>query len=95
MLDASFIPKSGKQLYGLDRFGNSAHSQAERGLEITGAEAISPTTPPIASAGNTRRQKGCRSRSAPHHHLFCPPRLCGDAGSSHNFRGCLSGPFHK
>lgn len=34
-LDASFIAKSGKQTYGLDRFWNSCHGRAERGLEIS------------------------------------------------------------
>ena len=34
-LDASFIPKSGNQTYGLDRFWNGSHSRAEKGLEIS------------------------------------------------------------
>jgi hypothetical protein len=34
-LDASFIAKSGKQTYGLDRFWNSCHGRAERGLEVS------------------------------------------------------------
>ena len=34
-LDASFIAKSGKRTYGLDRFWNSCHGRAERGLEIS------------------------------------------------------------
>ena len=34
-IDASFIPKSGKQTYGLDRFWNGCHSRAEKGLEIS------------------------------------------------------------
>ena len=34
-IDASFVPKSGKQTYGLDRFWNGCHSRAERGLEIS------------------------------------------------------------
>jgi hypothetical protein len=33
VLDASFIPKSGKQTYGLARFWNGAHRRTERGLE--------------------------------------------------------------
>lgn len=33
--DASFIPKSGKRTYGLDRFFNSCASRVERGLEIS------------------------------------------------------------
>jgi DDE superfamily endonuclease len=34
-MDASFVPKSGKHTYGLDRFWNGSHSRAERGLEIS------------------------------------------------------------
>jgi hypothetical protein len=33
-MDASFVPKSGKHTYGLDRFWNGSHSRAEKGLEI-------------------------------------------------------------
>ena len=35
VMDASFVPKSGKHTYGLDRFGNGSHSRAEKGLEIS------------------------------------------------------------
>jgi DDE superfamily endonuclease len=35
VMDASFVPKSGKQTYGLDRFWNSSHSRSEKGLEIS------------------------------------------------------------
>lgn len=35
IIDASFIPKSGKQTYGLDRFWNGSHSRTEKGLEIS------------------------------------------------------------
>ena len=34
-LDASFIAKSGKRTYGLERFWNSCHGRAERGLAIS------------------------------------------------------------
>ena len=34
-MDASFVPKSGKQTYGLDRFWNGCHSRAEKGLELS------------------------------------------------------------
>ncbi len=34
LLDASFIAKSGKQTFGLDRFYNGSHGRVERGLEI-------------------------------------------------------------
>lgn len=35
VIDASFVPKSGKQTYGLDRFWNGSHSRTEQGLEIS------------------------------------------------------------
>ena len=35
VLDASFVPKSGKQTYGLDRFWNGSHGRTEKGLEIS------------------------------------------------------------
>jgi DDE superfamily endonuclease len=34
-IDASFLAKSGKQPYGLDRFWNSCHGRAERGVEVS------------------------------------------------------------
>jgi hypothetical protein len=35
VMDASFIPKSGKQTYGLDRFWNGSYSRSEKGLAIS------------------------------------------------------------
>lgn len=35
VMDASFVPKSGKHTYGLDRFWNGSPSRAEKGLEIS------------------------------------------------------------
>lgn len=35
VMDASFVPKSGKPTYGLDRFWNGSHSRAEKGLELS------------------------------------------------------------
>src|SRR5437016_6436619 len=35
VIDASFVSKSGKQTYGLDRFWNGSHSRMEKGLEIS------------------------------------------------------------
>ena len=35
VLDASFIPKSGKHTYGLERFWNGTQGRAQRGLEIS------------------------------------------------------------
>ncbi len=34
-IDARFIPTSGKQTYGLDRFWNGCHSRAAKGLELS------------------------------------------------------------
>lgn len=35
VFDCSFIAKSGKHTYGLDRFWSSSHDRPERGLEIS------------------------------------------------------------
>lgn len=35
VIDASFVPKSGKQTYGLDRFWHGSHNRTEKGLEIS------------------------------------------------------------
>lgn len=35
VIEASFVPKSGKKTYGLDRFWNGSHSCTEKGLEIS------------------------------------------------------------
>ena len=35
VMDASFMAKSGKQIYGLDRFWNGSHSRTEKGLGIS------------------------------------------------------------
>jgi hypothetical protein len=35
VMDARFVPKSGKHTYGLDRFWNGSHSRTEKGLEIS------------------------------------------------------------
>jgi len=35
VIDASFVPKSGKKTYGLDHFWNGSHSRTEKGLEIS------------------------------------------------------------
>ena len=42
-IDASFIPKSGKQTYGLDRFWNGCHSRAETGLALSTVAWIDST----------------------------------------------------
>jgi hypothetical protein len=35
VIDASFVSKSGKKTYGLDRFWNGSHSRTEKGLELS------------------------------------------------------------
>lgn len=35
VIDARFVPKSGKKTYGLDRFWNGSHGRSEKGLEIS------------------------------------------------------------
>ncbi len=40
VLDASFIPKSGKKTYGLDSFWNGCHSRKEKGLEVCGVALV-------------------------------------------------------
>jgi hypothetical protein len=35
VMDASFVPKSGKHTYGLDRFWHGSQSRAEKGLAIS------------------------------------------------------------
>jgi DDE superfamily endonuclease len=41
--DATFIPKSGKKTYGLDRFFNSCAGRAERGLELSTLAVVDVT----------------------------------------------------
>src|SRR5215217_7261743 len=41
--DASFIPKSGKQTFGLGHFFNGCASRPERGLEISALAVVSVT----------------------------------------------------
>jgi DDE superfamily endonuclease len=66
--DASFIPKSGKRTYGLDRFFNSCAGRVERGLEISTLAlvdvtrncaytlAVAQTPPTDTSAAQEREQ---------------------------------------
>ena len=50
-MDASFVPKSGKKTYGLDRCWNGSHSRTETGLEIwRWPGSRSQVTAPTASA---------------------------------------------
>jgi hypothetical protein len=63
VIDASFVPKSGKKTYGLDRFWNGSHSRTEKGLEISALAWLDITdncayclsaeqTPPAAKTPN-------------------------------------------
>lgn len=53
--DASFIPKSGKKTYGLDKFYNSCASRPERGLEISAIAVVDVTQKGayVAAVGQT------------------------------------------
>jgi hypothetical protein len=42
-VDCSFIPKSGKQTYGLDRFYNGSAAKTEKGLEISAMAVVDVT----------------------------------------------------
>jgi hypothetical protein len=42
-VDCSFIPKSGKQTYGLDYFYNGSAAKAEKGLEISAMAVVDVT----------------------------------------------------
>ena len=64
VIDASFIPKSGKKTYGLDPFWNGSHSRTEKGLEISALAWLDITdncayclsveqTPPAAKTTDT------------------------------------------
>ena len=62
--DASFIPKSGKHTFGLDKFWNRSHSRVEKGLELSLIAVLdqSTTTAFALSAAQTpsnlARKKG-------------------------------------
>jgi len=63
VMDASFVPKSGKTTYGLDHFWNGSYSRVEKGLEISALAWLDVTgncayclsveqTPPTGKASN-------------------------------------------
>lgn len=54
VIDASFVPKSGKKTCGLDRFWSGSHGRAEKGLEIS-ALAWLDITDNCAYANHHRR----------------------------------------
>ena len=60
--DASFIPKSGKQTFGLGHFFNGCTSRAERGLEISSARGGGCHTPVRFDA---RRRADAAGRESP------------------------------
>lgn len=66
--DASFIPKSGKQTFGLGYFFNGCHARPERGLEISNLAVVDVTrrcaltlavaqTPPAAASARQPQQE--------------------------------------
>src|SRR5712691_7621525 len=62
--DASFIPKSGKQTFGLGHFFNGCASRAERGLEITTLAVVDVTrrcTLTLAVTETPRREKATKA----------------------------------
>jgi hypothetical protein len=98
-IDASFVPKSGKHTYGLDRFWSGCHSRAEKGLDLStvawvditgnGAYALSvEQTPP---SGEQSEPDATRvdayldqfTRLVTAHDLSPLRYLIADGGSSH------------
>ncbi|MCI0350589.1 MAG: transposase [Acidobacteriales bacterium] len=83
--DASFIPKSGKKTYGLDKFYNGSASRPERGLEISALAIVdvtqkgayvasvaqTPSTPELQKeqADATRLDQAIRQMQAARPHL--------------------------
>ena len=60
-LDCSFIPKSGKQTYGIDYFYNGSASRAEKGLEVS---AMAPKRSfPVVFDDDLRRRLRAKSHS--------------------------------
>jgi hypothetical protein len=51
-VDCSFIPKSGKQTYGMDYFYNGSASRAEKGLEISAMAVVD-----VSKKSKVRSQK--------------------------------------
>jgi len=86
--DASFIPKSGKQTFGLGHFFNGCHSRPERGLEISTLALVDVTrrcaftlqvaqTPPALPAASRPEQEQTlidfyRQQLREHHHRLPP-----------------------
>lgn len=67
VMDASFVPTSGKQTYGLDRFWNGSHSRTEKAWQSQPWPGLrSPATVPIASVWSRHRPpaRGLKRRQA-------------------------------
>jgi hypothetical protein len=64
VIDASFVPKSGKKTYGLDRFWNGSHGRSEKGLEIS-ALAWLDITANCADALSVEQTPPTREATAP------------------------------
>jgi hypothetical protein len=87
--DASFIPKSGKQTFGLGHFFNGCTSRAERGLEIatlavgdvtrrcalTLAVAQTPPGEPATKAEPDDTRVACYTQHLPEHRHRLPPSI--------------------
>jgi hypothetical protein len=88
--DASFIPKSGKQTFGLGYFFNSCHARPERGLEISTLAVVDVTrrcaltlavaqTPPAPDKATTQKKDQTMidfywQQLREHHHRL-PPQV--------------------
>src|SRR5919197_6785761 len=87
--DASFIPKSGKQTFGLGHFCNGCASRAERGLEISTLAVVDVThrcaftlagaqTPPgedVTKAEPEETRVDCYRQQLRAHRHRMPPRV--------------------
>jgi hypothetical protein len=87
--DASFLPKSGKQTFGLGHFFNGCASRAERGLEMSTLAVVDVTrrcaftlavaqTPPGEEATQAAQQEtrvDCYKQQLHEHRHRLPPRI--------------------
>jgi hypothetical protein len=87
VIDASFVPKSGQQPSGLDRFWIGSHSHTEQGLDISAlawldltdncAYCLRVAQPPPQTRPQTRRPHGLMSMGT-----IDPCGLCASSASS-------------
>jgi hypothetical protein len=81
-MDASYLPKSGRETYGIDRFFDSTHNRPARGLEISTVSVIDVTqgTGYALSTRQTPPGEALRARSSSEESLDAtspPPRSSG------------------